>query len=133
MMDKHIIILNESNRRFAIGAVMHRPDGHILTLSEPTRTLDQNAKLWPMLADVSRQVNWYGQKLTADEWKDVFSASLKGQKAVPGIDGGFVICGHRTSTMGKKLFSDLVELIYAFGAQHGVRWSAPADYAEYAA
>lgn len=133
MMDKHIIILNENNRRFAIGAVSHRPDGHVLTLSEPTRSLDQNAKLWPMLADVSRQVNWYGQKLTADEWKDVFSASLKQQKVVPGIDGGFVVCGQRTSTMGKKLFSDLIELMMAFGAQHGVRWSAPADYAEYAA
>lgn len=132
-MDKHIIILNENNRRFAVGAVQHRPDGHVLTLSEPTRTLDQNAKLWPMLGDVSKQVDWYGQRLTPDEWKDVFSAALKGQKVVPGIEGGFVVCGQRTSTMSKKLFSDLVELIYAFGTERNVRWSAPAHFAEYAA
>ena len=103
--------------------VMEAPEGYVVTIGETTRTLEQNSLLWPLLTEVSRQVDWYGQKLTPDEWKDVFSAALKKAKVVPGLDGGFVVCGQRTSKMGKREFSDLVELIYAFGAERGVEFS----------
>lgn len=90
------------------------------------RTTDQNRLLWAILRDVSEQVEWYGQHLSSEEWKDVFTVSLKRQKVVPGIDGGFIMVGGRTSKMNKQEFSDLVELIHAFGADHRVRWSDPA-------
>jgi ADP-heptose:LPS heptosyltransferase len=48
------------------------------------------------------------------------TASLRGQRSAPGIDGGFVIFGERTKTYTKAQFSELIELIYAFGAQHEV-------------
>lgn len=97
----------------------------ILTVTPETRSLAQNARLWAMLTDISKQVDWYGQKLTPEEWKDVFTASLKKQKAVPGIDGGFVILGQRTSKMSKKDMTELQELMEAFGADRGVRFTAP--------
>ena len=112
--------ISESARRAAAEFCMTAPDGWIAKFSEATRTLDQNAKLWALLSEVSDQVEWYGQKLTAEEWKDVFSAALKRQKVVPGLDGGFVVCGQRTSKIGKKEFSDLIELINAFSAERGV-------------
>ncbi|WP_413616433.1 recombination protein NinB [Halomonas cupida] len=90
------------------------------------RTTDQNRLLWAILRDVSQQVEWYGQYLTDEEWKDVFTVSLKRQKTIPGIDGGFIMVGGRTSKMNKQEFSDLVDLIHAFGNDHGVRWSDPA-------
>ena len=116
-------LVNIDVRRRAAAYLMDVPEGYVVTVQEPTRSLDQNSKLWAMLHDISRQVEWYGNKLTDEEWKDVFSAALKRQKVVPGLDGGFVVCGQRTSQMGKREFSDLVELIRAFGAEHGVRWS----------
>jgi len=97
----------------------------VVALKRPKRTLDQNAKLWPMLTDISRQVEWYGQKLNPYEWKDVLTAALKKQKAVPGIDGGLVMIGAHTSQMTKEEMSDLLEVIYAFGAEKGVKWSEP--------
>ncbi|USE79004.1 recombination protein NinB [Cupriavidus gilardii] len=126
-MQKRIFrLVHRQARAGAELAIREAPDGYVVMLSEPTRTLDQNAKLWPMLADVSKQVVWHGQKLTTDEWKDVFTAALRRQKAVPGLDGGFVVCGQSTSKMGKREFAELIELIYAFGAEHGVEWSEPA-------
>ena len=89
-----------------------------------SRSLDQNAAMWPLLEDISRQVNWYGNKLTKEEWKDVLTAGLKKQRAVPGIDGGFVVVGSSTSKMDKNTFSDLIELILNFGAQQGVKFTA---------
>ena len=104
----------------------------VIEVKEKTRSTEQNARMWAMLTEVSRQVDWYGQKLTAEEWKDVFSASLKKQKAVPGLDGGFVILGQRTSKMTVREMADLMTLIEAFGAEKGVRFSAPEWMEEHA-
>lgn len=101
--------------------------GHRLVLEiRPEKRSDaQNRRLWAMLADISAQVDWHGQRLTKEEWKDVFTAALKRQKVVPGIDGGFVVLGQRTSRMGKAEMAELQELMEAFGVQQGVRFRAP--------
>jgi hypothetical protein len=96
----------------------------VVEIKPETRTLAQNARLWAMLTDVSKQVNWYGRKLSQEEWKHVFTASLSKQDVVPGIDGGFVVLGKSTSKMTKPEMSELQQLIEAFGAQQGVRFTA---------
>lgn len=97
----------------------------IVEVRKETRSLAQNRRLWAMLADISSQVDWYGQKLTAENWKDVFSASLKRTKVVPGIEpGSFVVCGQSTSKMTIAEMSELQELMSAFGAEKGVRFTA---------
>ena len=101
-----------------------------LTLAPATRSSPQNRRLWAMLRDISQQVDWHGNKLSDEEWKDVFTAALKRQKVVPGLDGGFVVCGQRTSKMTKAEMAELQELMEAFGAQHGVRFTAPEWMAE---
>lgn len=113
------------NRAAAIEAIRRAPDGYTVEIAPETRTKAQNRLLWPLLADVSAQVDWHGMQLTADDWKDVFSASLKSElRAVPNINGsGFVALGQRTSNMSKARFSEMIELIFAFGAQRGVVWS----------
>lgn len=86
------------------------------------RTTQQNARLWAMLGDVAAQVTWHGRRLRAEEWKCVFTAALKRQDVVPGIDGGFVVLGASTSRMSRRELGDLMDLIEAFGAQQGVRF-----------
>jgi hypothetical protein len=120
---------NPTARAAAVAQIMSAPDGWVVSLREPTRTLDQNALLWPLLTDLARQVDWpvngKVQKLKPEEWKDIMTASLKQeQRVASGVDGGFVILGRRTSTMGKREFSDLIEVIRAFGSERGVVWSA---------
>lgn len=73
-----------------------------------------------MLTEVSKQVNWYGQTLSPDDWKHIFTASLQKTRAVPGIDGGIVVLGQSTSRMTKAEMCDLQTLIEAFGAENGV-------------
>jgi hypothetical protein len=102
------------------------PDAALI-VTEPRRTKDQNSKLWPMLGDIAAQVEWHGQYLKDFEWKDIFTAALKRYRAVPGIDGGIVLLGMRTSRMTRSEFSELVESIYAFGAERDVKWSEPAQ------
>ena len=97
----------------------------VVEVRAETRSLEQNARLWAMLTDISKQVEWYGHRLTPDEWKDVFSASLKRTKVVPGLDGGFVVCGQSTSKMTIAEMCEMQGLMEAFGAQKGVRFTCP--------
>jgi hypothetical protein len=96
--------------------------GHrmVMEIKPVTRSIEQNAKMWACLTDISKQVDWYGNKLSADDWKHVLSASLRKQRAVPGIDGGFVVVGLSTSQMTIAEMSEMIELAHAFGADKGV-------------
>ena len=94
-----------------------------MTQTSPSRSGEQNRRMWAMLTEVSRQVIWHGQKLAKEEWKDVFTAALKRQKVVPGIDGGFVVLGSSTSKMSVEEMSALMELMMAFGVQQGVKFA----------
>lgn len=127
MADRRLFFLQSDAIRERVCEYVRRaPVGYRVEIKEQKRSLDQNAKLWAMLSDVALQVVWYGQKLTSDDWKDVFTASLRKARVVPGIDGGsFVPLGMRTSDMSKTEMRDLLELIYAFGAEHDVQWSEP--------
>ena len=102
-------------------AVKNAPEGHAVTVGEPTRNLEQNALLWAMLHEISEQVVWHGRKLDPESWKHVFTSSLKRMDVVPNLEGtGFVALGLSTSKMTKREFSDLIELINAFAAERGV-------------
>lgn len=96
----------------------------VVELKPETRSSHQNRKLWVMLGEIAAQVDWYGQELSAEDWKHILTASLKKQRAVPGIDGGFVVLGTKTSSMSKVDMTELIELMHAFGAERGVRFAA---------
>jgi hypothetical protein len=96
-----------------------------LTISERTRSLEQNARMWAMLHDIAAQVVWHGLKLSPEDWKDMLTASLKRSRNVPNLENnGFVVLGLHTSNMTISDMSDLMELMSAFGAERGVRFSA---------
>jgi len=114
-IDRAISIINSINLDGPTIEVIIRPH-------KTKRSLRQNRSLWGKLKDISEQVEWYGNKLTTEEWKDVFTAALKKQKVVPGIDGGFVVIGAHTSKMSVEEMSNLMELMSAFGAERGVKW-----------
>lgn len=98
------------------------PTGTRVTVRESKRTGDQNDKLWANLTDVATQLDWHGQKLAPDDWKLIFMDGLTRElRIVPNLEGnGFVNLGRSSSKLSKAEFSELLELIAAFGANHGV-------------
>ena len=114
--------ITDRSRSYIASRVQEAPEGHIVTIKPPTRSLEQNSLMWSLLTQISNTVVWHGQKLTKENWKDVLTASLKKQTVVPGIDGGFVVCGTSTSNMTKAELSELCELAIAFGTQQGVEF-----------
>lgn len=104
-----------------------------VTFKQEKRTTDQNSLLWALLTDVSIQAEWAGKPRTPEDWKDLFTASVlaakDGLEIVPGLMGGFVILGLRTSDMTKVEMTDLIEWIMAWGAQNGVTFNDQAEAA----
>jgi hypothetical protein len=82
---------------------------------------------------MSVSLKWHGRHLTPDDWKLQFLDALRRAKneelrIVPNIDNtGFVNLSTSSSDLSKKEMSDLIELIYKFGAEHGVELSKPPD------
>lgn len=98
--------------------------GTRVELKEAKRSQVQNDRMWAMLTEVSQQLLWHGVKLSTEDWKLVFLDALKREvRMVPNIDGnGFVNLGRSSSDLSKAEFSDLIEIIFAFGAKHGVQF-----------
>lgn len=124
---KCFILCTDRVRMNALAAIKAAPDESQVEIKGPKRTLPQNARMWAMLTDVALQLQWYGKALTTEEWKLLFLDGLSGElRMIPNLDGtGFIPLGRSSSNLTKKEFGDLIEVIYAFGAQHGVEWSEP--------
>jgi len=126
-MKKNITLKTDLHREEAMAILEKLPvDGTFMVAFKETsiRNIEQNNLMWSLLHEISQQVEWYGQKLTPENWKDVFTAALKRSKVVPGIDGGFVVIGAHTSTMTTREMAELIELMQAFGAEHHVKFKA---------
>lgn len=93
-----------------------------LEFKAPRRSTDQNAKMWALLTEVATQVEWAGLRLSPDDWKLLFLDALKREvRVVPNLDrNGIVSLGRSSSDLSKAEMSDLIEIIHAFGAAHGV-------------
>lgn len=116
---------NESDRArlmgYLAGLDLSKPMS--ASVNDEKRSDASNRRMWAMLRDIARQVEWYGQKLKDEDWKHIFSASVEKQRAVPGLDGGFVVLGLSTRKQSQKWFSDMFEVMEAFAAERGVKWT----------
>lgn len=125
-MSRALVTLNgKSDRERVANWAMRLPAGSRVEFKKPRRTLPQNDKMWSMLTDVSTQLKWHGLTLSTEDWKLIFLDALsRDVRMVPNIDGtGFVNLGRSSSDLSKEEMSDLFELIWAFGAKHGVKFS----------
>ncbi len=121
-MTQKFILYNRQCRDKAIEAIRQAGDEYVVTITEPKRSMVQNSLMWTLLNELADQVEWHGQKLSAENWKDMCTAAIKRQQVVPGIDGGFVVLGTSTRKMTKLEMSELIDFVYSFGSEHGVQF-----------
>ena len=133
MTGQTIRLVGDSQRDHAKRMIDRAPPHAVVNIREATRSGEQNARMWAMLSDVAR-AKPQGRVLSTDVWKALFmsEAGFK-PRFEPSLDGqGVVPVGYKSSGLRKAEFSDLIEAIAAFGAEHGVQWSEPVAQREYA-
>ena len=128
MRAETIRLVGPTQRDFAKRKVDEAPDGYVVKIAAETRRDAQNRKLWPMLTDLQRQVSDCAP-YTLDELKMRFLNALGVElRFLPTLEGeGMFPVGLKSSTLTVQQFAGLIELIYQFGAKHGVVWSEPMD------
>ena len=95
----------------------------LLEIREPRRSDEQNAAMWGLLAQITKQRPEHnGRQMTSDLWKAVFMDALGHEVDYVGsLDGKRVFpLGHRSSHLTKSQMSDLIELMLAWSAQNGL-------------
>lgn len=111
------------NRGNAHRLVDAAPDGSVMKIEPPKRTLSQNDKFHAMLTDIAL-AKPMGRKHTPDDWKAILMNACGWEcQFMEGLDGRPFPTGFRSSRLSKAQMSTLIEYMYSFGAEHGVRWS----------
>lgn len=126
--DRHTLrIANEDIRAKAMLWVSKAPLGWLVEFSAPRRTDIQSRRMWAMLGDISRQVEHFGLKYEPEAWKLIALAALgKEVRMAPALHGnGLVPLGISTRRLTKAEMSDLIESLFAFGADKGIVWTDP--------
>lgn len=122
-----VILHGKSQREFAKRMIDIAPVDAVLTIREATRNMDQNAKMWALLSDVSRSKP-EGRRWTPETWKAAFMHVLGHQvQFCEGLDGsGPFPLGFRSSRLTVRQMADLITAIIEYGDRHGVKWTDPA-------
>ena len=123
-MKQTFVMAHEVARENAVKAVRSAPDGYVVQVSEPNRTLEQNAAQWPYLQGFSEQkqlcINGVMQFVTPDDWKNVLTGAWNGETRMAAFDGKVIMLPQRTSNMVKRVFCEWMEYLIAMAAMSGV-------------
>ena len=117
-----LTLVNDAVRQRAHDWVRIAPQGTRVQFSAPKRSTDQNARMWSMLTEIARQKEHCGRKYDTGRWKLLFMHAL-GQETefMPALDGStFIPCNGRSSELSVKEMSELIELMFKWGAENGV-------------
>lgn len=123
-MANRFILRSPEIRRNAMKAIAEAGDDYVVTIAQPTRSNQQNAKMWASLTDVAN-ARPEGRQWTPEAWKCAFMHSLGHQvRFAEGLDGsGPFPLGFHSSTLTVSQMADLITVIQEYGDRHGVQWS----------
>jgi len=84
MAEKRVFkLVHTQARRLAVEAVQTAPEGYCVTVSEPTRSLDQNAAMWPILQAFADQFEESANMIAALQTKnEVLEQSITDLKSL---------------------------------------------------
>lgn len=105
------------------------PDLTRVSFVGPKRSLPQNAAMHAALSDIASQKDYFGLKLSPEDWKILFLDALRKEvRMVPNLDGdGMVALGRSSSSLSKEEFSGLLSIIYEWGSRNGVSFGDSRD------
>lgn len=132
MTGRATLVLNDNDTRTrARNWIIQAPQGTRVEFKGPQRSLEQNSRMWAMLTDVATQKKHAGRKYTTDQWKVLFMhACGREVQFLPALDNStFIPWGQSSSDLSTEEMTDLIEFMFAWGAENNVVWSDPKEIA----
>lgn len=124
-----LILRTAADKAKAISWITKAPFLTRVEFKASKRTLPQNDRFWAMLTELSEQGEHCGRKYSVDDWKLIVLAALgKETRFVPSLDGAsFIPIGRSSSDLSIEEMSDAIEIMFSWGADHGVKFCDPAS------
>ncbi|OSK23649.1 putative recombination protein [Escherichia coli M056] len=129
-MSVKFFLRDERVRRNLIDYIMKQPTNAdfplVVTLSDPQRTLPQNALFHALCGEISSaRIQWAGLARSRESWKSLLVsghavATGKPGEVVAGLEGELVAVRESTSQMGIKRMNSLIEYTQAFAVSQNV-------------
>jgi len=116
------VILSPHNRNLAREMVDNAPDGHILEVRPPKRSLDSNRYYWAVLGDISEQVV-PGRSYEPSVYHEYFRTLFLPERMVELPDGSIKMLEPSTSELNQASFSEYTEKVVKWALEHDVRFS----------
>ena len=118
-----VILRGQPQRNLAKQFIDKAPENSVVKISPLTRSSEQNNKMWGLIEDVMNAMP-EGRQHTKEVWKAIFMNALGHETAFAmGINNEIFPIGFKSSQLSVRQMSDLIEMIYSYGAKHNVKWS----------
>ena len=100
----------------------------VVKIQPITRSLEQNAKLHALIADIASQCEFQGKKRDIETWKMILVSAHKiatgGQAEMAiGLEGEVINLRESTAQMSVGRMASLIEYITAYGVKNGVHFN----------
>ncbi|MFB6449290.1 recombination protein NinB [Bradyrhizobium tunisiense] len=127
MSRAQLTLCDRPARERAMRWIEQAPAGTRVIFKDSKRSTAQNDRMWAMLTDVATQKEHAGRRYTPDQWKVLFMhACGREVQFVPSLDNKtFIPWGQSSSDLSKREMTDLIEFIFAWGAENGVTFHDP--------
>lgn len=116
-------LTNQAARAAARKAVDEAPAGHVVRIGEPTRSLEANARLHALIAEIAETREWAGGRQDPETWKRLLVAAWmratdRKVTLMPALDGhGVDAIYQRTSKLSVSECNELMDFVEAWHAQ----------------
>lgn len=123
-MKQTFTLAHAQARQRAAQAVLAAADGSVVTIGEPKRNGDQNAKLHAELGEIAERVKWAGALRSTETWKRLMTAAwlrARGESVeiLPALDGhGVDVVFRRTSDLSKSEAAELIDFVCCWKAEN---------------
>jgi hypothetical protein len=116
------VILSPHNRDVAKQMVDNAPDGYVLEVRPPKRSLDSNRYYWAVLGDISEQMV-VGKAYEPSIWHEYLRALFLPERMIELPDGSIKMLEPSTSELNQATFSEYVEKVVKWALEHDVKFS----------
>ena len=94
------------------------PDGYIVEIRQPSRTLEQNALYWSTVQEVAKYVAINGRKFTPQVWHIYFKQRFLPGRIIELPNGEIMEAEPTTTELTKEEFSEFVTEVIQFLENH---------------
>jgi len=115
---QRVILPLTADRSRVIEMITRAPDGYVVEIRQPSRTLEQNALYWTQVHECAERVTIEGKRFTPQVWHVYFKQRFLPGRIIELPNGQIMEQDPTTTKLTNEEFSLFIEEVLQFKANH---------------